>query len=320
MSSPARAAAVAAGASLAVALHWVQPALAVAGSVVALLAAVVGIAKLNTIHARLAYNVASVGYFATTYLGSGSLLLGLAALSTILLLLRFYETGARVSGDLGDFSPGVALILGLIFLLQAWPVGDWGWALAPGLLGSAVLTVASTRAALGNRRDYAAFRQRLSEGMIAPDFELPITAPSGEASQFALSARRGGWVLLFFLRGTWCPVCQMVARVYQKQQESLKQRGVELVVVSPTAGAETEAFARSLGLTFTIVHDERQVVADTYHAKQSFDDPRSKPVLPVAILVDPAGIIRHISNVDDPRLATDPAALDAILAQAAQAA
>ena len=237
------------------------------------------------------------------------------------LVLRFYESGARITGDLADYVTGVALLLGLASLAVAWPPGAWGWAVAPGLLAMAVFTVISIQSTLTTRRDYVRLRQHLSEGMLAPDFSLPITAPAqGAASTFTLSERRGGWVLLFFLRGTWCPVCQMVARMYQRQHDALRDRGVELIVVSPGDGAETEAFAQSLGLTYTIVHDETQSVGRAYDAMQSIEDSRNDPVLPVVILVDPAGIIRHIAKADDPRIASDPDAVGAILESVARAA
>jgi peroxiredoxin len=321
MGPAARASALAVLSVAAVGLHWLTPAGAAAASFVVLVLAAFAVASLNVIQARLAYNVAAVGYFATVYLGSDSLALGLSALSTLALVLRFYEAGARVTGDLADYITPLGLLAGLVALAFAWPTGAWGWAVAPGLLGLAVFTLTSVHSIVVNRRDYQRFRERLSEGMVAPDFELPVTAPaSGQRETFKLSDCRGGWVLLFFLRATWCPVCQMVARIYQRQHDALRERGVELIVVSPTSGAETEAFAQSLGLTYTIVHDEGTSVGRAYDAMQSFGDSRSNPVLPVAILVDPAGIIRHISKVDDPAIASDPDAVAAILASVARAA
>ena len=103
-----------------------------------------------------------------------------------------------------------------------------------------------------------------------------------------------------FVRGDWCPVCHVMMRIISKEAATLAKHNVKLVLISPSEGKVDEEFAKQIGLQSDFVHDKDSAFAvsigllEAKAAKEGKDVP-----LPVAILVDPQGIVRHVSRPDD---------------------
>lgn len=134
-------------------------------------------------------------------------------------------------------------------------------------------------------------------GWLVRDRFLPVevgtTAPNFSATDLqgnpvALSDLRGEVVLLN-IWATWCPPCLEEMPSMQRLHEAYGDRGLRIVAVSIDAplgvrdrggevGGNVEAFARRMGLTFTIWHDpagEIQRIYRTTGVPESFVIDRS---------------------------------------------
>jgi len=250
---------------------------------------------------RLAFYVSCLAHAATVYLPSGSVTLGLATLCALFIFRpNDVPTARYLSGSKIPLAfPPLFLLAAVVLFAVSWPVGPWRWAATPsiGVLGlmyfGSIIPV--TRVAI---KDYDAFRAAVKIGEPLEDFTLPLR--SGEGA-FTLSEQRGNFVLLSFLRGDWCPTCQVLMRMYKKEAPRLKKAGVHLVVVSPSPadGPEAESFAKEMGLDYTVLVDKGSEVAKLLGSMHSYKNKDEPVALPVALLVDPDGVLRFVSKPDD---------------------
>jgi peroxiredoxin len=248
----------------------------------------------NSLPSRLAYLVALVAHGAAIGIASGRPLL--APIPILALCLPFGTEGLvrrRGYGFDSFFLTGIAAAC-LAFALQ-WPVGRWGWALAPTALLSLLLVIG----ALKGRKALAANQKaawRIAIGQSVPDFEAPMRLGG---APFRLSAERGRHVLVCFLRGDWCPICQIQMRVYQRDAADLARHNVKLVAVSPSEGPEAEKLARALGVDYTLLVDPRNEIAAIFGAVQPDANKGESAPLPVSFLIDPEGRLQVASKPDD---------------------
>lgn len=100
-------------------------------------------------------------------------------------------------------------------------------------------------------------------GTRAPDFR----AVDLQGRPVSLADLRGQ-VVLVNIWATWCEPCRAEMPSMQRLHDELGPRGLKIVAVSvdkaPTGAAELRAFAKELGLTFTIWHDPSGRIQQTY--------------------------------------------------------
>lgn len=110
----------------------------------------------------------------------------------------------------------------------------------------------------------------LGPGSVAPDF----TALARDGQEMHLGDRQDK-VILVNIWATWCPPCLEEMPSMQRLWESLEDDDFEILAVSVDArlgevdtvgrpGGDVWAFADSLGLTFTILHDPSGRIQRTY--------------------------------------------------------
>ncbi|MCF6138430.1 peroxiredoxin family protein [Pseudalkalibacillus berkeleyi] len=121
----------------------------------------------------------------------------------------------------------------------------------------------------------------LSEGQIAPDFELQTI--DGETVQ--LSDYRGKRVIVNFW-ATWCPPCRAEIPDFQKLYEN---KDVEILAVNLTETEESidkvKEFIKEFGMTFPVVIDESSNVSDTYQVR----------AYPTSYMIDSNGRIQFVA-------------------------
>ena len=101
----------------------------------------------------------------------------------------------------------------------------------------------------------------VGRGSTAPTFELPELPGPGEVS---LASLRGQVVLLNFW-ATWCEPCEREMPAMQRLHEALAPAGLRLLAVSVDDTKEVVGdFRARLGLTFSILWDPEQRVAQEY--------------------------------------------------------
>jgi peroxiredoxin len=211
------------------------------------------------------------------------------------------------------FLTGIAAAI-LAFVLQ-WPVGPWGWALVP----TALLTTMLVSNAFMGRRARATLQKpawRIAIGESVPDFAAPKRMGG---APFRLSEEKGRHVLVCFLRGDWCPVCQIQMRLYQRDAADLARHNVKLVAVSPSEGPEAEKMARALGLDYTLLVDPKNEIAAIFGAVQENVRKGEGAPLPVSFLIDPEGRLQIASKPDDLASFLDPQSIVPYLERASAA-
>lgn len=100
--------------------------------------------------------------------------------------------------------------------------------------------------------------------MTAPEFEA-VTLDS--VPQRRTLADYRGDVVLLNIWATWCGPCRWEMPSMQALHEEFADRGLRVVAVSidhPEAGVAITEFARSLGLTFEILHDTAGAIRSAY--------------------------------------------------------
>lgn len=95
-----------------------------------------------------------------------------------------------------------------------------------------------------------------------PQLDAVGTAPDPElidahGRPTTLTAARGGRAaVVVFYRGSWCPYCNIALRTYQAQLlPQLRERGIELVAVSPQKPDGSLSTQETAELTFTVLSD-----------------------------------------------------------------
>ena len=76
-------------------------------------------------------------------------------------------------------------------------------------------------------------------------------------------------ILLVFYRGNWCPYCRKHLASLQENLESLSERGLFVLVVTPEKVEKTIETSNDLNATFSIIHDSDNKIMNDY--KVAFD-------------------------------------------------
>ena len=105
-----------------------------------------------------------------------------------------------------------------------------------------------------------AFTTVIEEGKPAPDFELE--SDSGE--KVKLSELRGRPVVLYFYPKDDTPGCTTEACEFRDAYDAFRERGAEILGVSPDNVASHEKFKTKHELPFTLLADPDHKVAEQY--------------------------------------------------------
>lgn len=99
--------------------------------------------------------------------------------------------------------------------------------------------------------------QGLPVGENAPDFQL---ANQDGQSVKLVEALAQGPVVLKFIRGEWCPICNTEIAALKRIQPQLKELGAKLLVINPQKPEKGIALQGKHDLGFDILSDEKQEV------------------------------------------------------------
>jgi peroxiredoxin len=298
-----------------VGVFFASPAAGVAVTFLGAAAGLVAGAGFNAVTTRRAYAAAVFVHAAVVYVASGSALLGGAVLVALLPLLPTEPVVRRLGYNAGWLILVFPATAAVLFAL-AQPPGRWRWAAVPAVAGSAFFALFASSGTVALRRqrrqDWA-----IQVGQPVADFTLK----SREGVNFQLSAEKGRYVLLCFLKGDWCPICHVQMRIYQKEAAVLARHNVKLVAISPSAGDEARAFARDLGVgvDYLLLEDAESRVARAFGAAASNGQGAAAGPLPVSFLVGPDGRLVHASRPNDVESFLDPKTVLALLEQRAVA-
>jgi peroxiredoxin len=94
--------------------------------------------------------------------------------------------------------------------------------------------------------------------------ELTVTVPGGDTITLP-DALAGGFGVVLFYRGAWCPYCNAQLRAFQRATDALTEVGANVIALSVDDEASTAELIAKHGLTFPVGYgaDARAVAAAT---------------------------------------------------------
>jgi peroxiredoxin len=97
----------------------------------------------------------------------------------------------------------------------------------------------------------------------------------------------GGFGVVLFYRGSWCPYCNAQLRAFQRSVDSLDELGATVTALSVDDEATTEALVTNHGLTFPVGYDaDAKAVSE---ATGAFVDPDRGFLQSTGFILDPTG-------------------------------
>jgi peroxiredoxin Q/BCP len=139
----------------------------------------------------------------------------------------------------------------------------------------------------------------------APEFSLPDE--SGDI--VSLSDYKGNRnVIVFFIRGDFCPFCQMMLRTFQRERDRFIQKNVVIICISPGPLDINREIVKKFGLDYKLLCDDKQMVMQKYGCHDADDKsayPEGMPI-PGTFLVDKTGVLRYFSRADKAEEVFDP--------------
>jgi peroxiredoxin len=103
--------------------------------------------------------------------------------------------------------------------------------------------------------------QRLKEGALAPAFELPDQSGKLVTSASLLKA---GALVVFFVRGRWCPFCVGQLEAMNAVAHQLRSAGASLIAISPQTVHQNYLMADQHRLQFPVLSDGGNKVAKQF--------------------------------------------------------
>jgi peroxiredoxin len=88
---------------------------------------------------------------------------------------------------------------------------------------------------------------------------LNLSLPGGETLTLP-DALRGGYGIVLFYRGSWCPYCKAQLRAFQAAGEQLAELGARVVATSADDEATTRDTIRQDGLRFPVAYGAQPAV------------------------------------------------------------
>jgi peroxiredoxin len=127
-------------------------------------------------------------------------------------------------------------------------------------------------------------------GAVIPDFTLPDA--DGKEHSLASLKGKAGTVIIFM--ATQCPISNAYNARMQKLSDDYRARGVNVVGINSNStepAAEVKSHAAEKGLTFTILKDANNKIADRFSAQAT----------PEAYLLDASGKLVYHGRIDSAR-------------------
>lgn len=180
-----------------------------------------------------------------------------------------------------------------------------------------ILAFTVVGAVMVTQRQFVMMRKAKSAigvGETAPDFRLE----SHRNEWVSLSDFRGVRpVLLFFVRGDWCPGCHIMLRSYERNRAKFIEKNTAILAIGPDPTGVNREIVEALGLEFGLLTDTRMEVARKYRVllegpQTGVPYDEGMP-LPASFLIDAEGIIRFSSRADQIGSVLQPDAIFPVL-------
>lgn len=169
---------------------------------------------------------------------------------------------------------------------------------------------------------YSPLSVRTSE-MLVPGKVLPdLHFKTYDNKPFYSGMLAGKKVVYIFYRGNWCPICMTQVRAMVDQYMELKERGAEVLLISPQPNAKSKELAEKFKVEIHFLTDTNNGMAKLLEIEDTNGTPiipqlagfDKDTVLPTVIITDELGKIIYLDRTDNYRVRPEPEALIASLA------
>ncbi len=139
--------------------------------------------------------------------------------------------------------------------------------------------------------------KKLNEGDAAPYF----SALDQQGNQVALSALKGGKVILYFYPKDNTPGCTAEACSLRDGKSELRRMGYTIIGVSPDSGKSHAGFDAKHQLGFTLISDPDHAIAESYGVwgEKKFAGRNYMGILRTTFVIDERGVIVKIFDKVD---------------------
>ncbi|CAM3815072.1 peroxiredoxin family protein [Parendozoicomonas haliclonae] len=152
--------------------------------------------------------------------------------------------------------------------------------------------------------------EQLLKGKRLPD----LAFVDSEGAAVTLQQFAGQPVLMLFYRGNWCPLCMAQIKEIAKGYQALKDRGVQLLMISSQPHAETAKLASRFDAPMTFLVDKGNQAAQILGIAHKDGLPGglqalgydSDTTLPTVILADGNGRVIAADQTDNYRVRPEP--------------
>ena len=146
------------------------------------------------------------------------------------------------------------------------------------------------------------FGEKKAEAAISINKPSPVfSLPDENGNAVSLSDYSGKRdVMVFIIRGDFCPFCQMMLRTYQKERERFAEKNIMLLSIAPGPIETYHRIVKDMGLEYKVLCDTGLQITKTFGSLDEADKrmyPEGMPV-PASFLIDKNGIIRFVSRAD----------------------
>jgi peroxiredoxin len=115
---------------------------------------------------------------------------------------------------------------------------------------------------------------------------LTITPPDGESLSVP-DAFGGGYGVMLFYRGSWCPYCNAQLRAFERANQKLAQLGAKVAALSVDDEPTTRDLITKHGLSFPVGHSANAVAVSD--ATGAFVDAAGGFLQSTGFVLDPTG-------------------------------
>ena len=115
---------------------------------------------------------------------------------------------------------------------------------------------------------------------------LSLSQPGGVTLSLP-DALAGGFGVVLFYRGSWCPYCNAQLRAFQRATDALAAVGAKVVALSVDDEATTAELIAKHGLTFPVGHSADAAAVSA--ATGAFVDPEGGFLQSTGFVLDPKG-------------------------------
>ena len=120
--------------------------------------------------------------------------------------------------------------------------------------------------------------------------------------------------ILMFYRGNWCPLCMAQIKEIADTYKTLKDKGIETILISPQPHSQTRKLAKKHNVDFQFLVDKDNAVAEQLNINVKKGLPTgmqllgydSDTVLPTVILINEHSVILHSDITENYRVRPEP--------------